>query len=73
MTEEIAKKMSKDIVKYKNKDKLSLIKVYNLLLSKYGEFTDKEKDAILIKTITFFTQDGYDIDCIEPLKFKKYK
>lgn len=73
MTEEIAKKMSKDIVKYKNKDKLSLIKVYNLLLKKYGNFTDKEKDTILIKTVTFFSKDGYDIECIDPLKFKKYK
>ena len=71
--ENIAEKISHDMINYKTKTK-SLTQVYDNCLTKYiSNQKNNQQNKILIKTIHYITILGYDIDEIKPCKFKRYK
>ena len=50
----------------------SIYEVYNIIFEKYAKEFISEKNYILVKVIHYITISGYDIDCIKPMKFKKF-
>jgi hypothetical protein len=68
---ELAKNICNEMIKYKVKDE-SFNDVYNIILKKYCKCSSKDKNKILVKVVHFITINGYDIECIKPLKFKNY-
>lgn len=68
---DLAKKICNEMLTYPVKDE-SLNEVFNIIFSKYGKEYIKDKNIILAKVIHFITINGYDIECIKPLKFKSF-
>lgn len=50
----------------------SIYEVYNIVFKKHAKEFISEKNYILVKVIRCITFEGYDIDCIKPLKFKRF-
>jgi len=68
---DLAKIIADEMIKYKTTNE-SLCEVYTIIFNKYKSKTKEEKNAILAKVVHYITIAGYDIDCIKPLKFKKF-
>lgn len=69
--DEIAKMVGNDMVNYKVNNE-SFLEVYEICLKRYGKFTSRETNKILTRSIHVITVLGYDIDSINPCRFRKF-
>lgn len=69
----MVKNISKKMVEISQKEDLSLKEVWKKILIDCNEEKKIDPEMLLAKTISFLTQEGYDIVSTHPLKFKKYR
>ncbi len=69
--DEIALKVGNDMLNYKVK-KESFLELYEMCLKKYGSFSSRETNKILTKVIHVITVKGFDIDSINPCRFRSF-
>lgn len=69
--DKIAEKVWQDVLNYKVKDE-SVNRVIKNVIAKHGDFTDSETNRIQSYVIHLMTVAGYDIECMQPFKMKKY-
>ena len=68
---DLAKEICIEILNYSVTTE-SFIQVYDIVFEKYAKDYLKDKNKVLVKVVHFITVNGYDIDCIKPLKFKRF-
>lgn len=68
---DLAQKICEEMLHYRVTNE-SFYEVYNIIFNKYGEKYIQDKFQILVKVVHFITVNGYDIDCIKPLSFKRF-
>ncbi len=69
--DEIASIIGKEMIDYKVCDE-SFLEVYEVCLKRHGSFTSRETNKILTKVIHVITVMGYDIDSINPCRFRSF-
>ena len=69
---DLAKKITEEMLEYRVTTE-SLNEIYDILYTKLNKNNDINKGKILALVTHYITIKGYDIECIKPLKFKRYK
>lgn len=69
---DLAKDLSLEMINYANDGEYSLMQVFNLLLEERLEET-LDENMVLMNTITWISEFGYDIISTHPLRFQRYK
>lgn len=68
---DLAKDICNEILTYSVTNE-SFIEVFETVFKKYAKDYLKDKTDILVKVVHYITINGYDIDSIKPLKFKRF-
>ena len=71
--DEMAKILAEDMIEHAKENNDSLNATLKKVLAKHGWLDSEDSSMIMVKTIDTITEMGYDIDQIDPLKFKRFK
>ena len=71
--DEMAKILAEDMIEHAKENNDSLNVTLKKVLAKHGWLDSEDSSMIMVKTIDTITEMGYDIDQIDPLKFKRFK
>ncbi len=71
--DEMAKILAEDTIEHAKENNDSLNVTLKKVLAKHGWLNNEDSSLLMVKTIDAITEMGYDIDQIDPLKFKRFK